>query len=54
TKIGCNAPGEKYKLDVTSVLGDILPKGNVIGKIVEVQADAYGVTKTAYVKPAAD
>ncbi len=54
TKIGSDAPVEKDQLVVTSGLGDIFPKGLVIGKIVEVQPDAYGLTKTAYVKPSAD
>lgn len=54
TKIGSDAPVDKDQLVVTSGLGDIFPKGLVIGKIVEVQQDPYGLTKTAYVKPAAD
>lgn len=45
TKIGSDAPVEKDQLVVTSGLGDIFPKGLVIGKIVEVQPDAYGLTK---------
>ena len=36
---------DKDQLVVTSGLGDIFPKGLVIGKIVEVQQDPYGLTK---------
>lgn len=54
TKIGSDAEVAKDQLVVTSGLGDIFPKGLVIGKIVDVQPDPYGLTKTAYVKPAAD
>ena len=54
TKIGSDAEVAKDQLVVTSGLGDIFPKGLVIGTIVDVQPDPYGLTKTAYVKPAAD
>ncbi|RNF40944.1 rod shape-determining protein MreC [Planococcus salinus] len=39
---------------VSSGLGGIFPKGIVIGKITEVTIDEFGLTKLAYVKPAAD
>ena len=45
TKIGSDAKVEKDQMVVTSGLGDIFPKGLVIGKIVDVQPDAYGLTK---------
>ncbi|EJP88698.1 rod shape-determining protein MreC [Bacillus cereus] len=54
TKISSDATVEKDQLVVTSGLGDIFPKGLAIGKIVDVQPDPYGLTKTAYVKPSAD
>ncbi|CAH2461605.1 MULTISPECIES: rod shape-determining protein MreC [Bacillus] len=54
TKISSDAKVEKDQLVVTSGLGDIFPKGLAIGKIVDVQPDPYGLTKTAYVKPSAD
>lgn len=54
TKISSDAKVEKDQLVVTSGLGDIFPKNLVIGTIVDVQPDPYGLTKTAYVKPAAD
>ncbi|PGB44877.1 rod shape-determining protein MreC [Bacillus toyonensis] len=55
TKIGSDASVAKGQMVVTSGLGgEIFPKGLEIGEIVDVQPDAYGLTKTAYVKPAAD
>ena len=45
TKIGSDAEVKADQLVVTSGLGDIFPKGLVIGKIVEVQQDPYGLTK---------
>lgn len=39
---------------VTSGLGGIFPKGILIGEVTEVTTDDYGLTKLAYVKPAAD
>lgn len=43
--------GEKV---VTSGLGGVFPKGILIGEVTEVTTDDYGLTKMAYVKPAAD
>ncbi len=43
--------GEKV---VTSGLGGVFPEGLVIGEIIEVQSDEYGLTQTALIKPAAD
>lgn len=37
----------------TSGLGGIFPKGIIIGEVTEVTTDDYGLTKLAYVKPAA-
>lgn len=54
TKISSDAEVQKDQLVVTFGLGDIFPKGLAIGKIVDVQPDPYGLTKTAYVKPSAD
>ncbi|WAA10244.1 rod shape-determining protein MreC [Fervidibacillus albus] len=39
---------------ITSGLGGVYPKGLLIGEVVKVEADQYGLTKTAYVKPAAN
>ena len=39
---------------VSSGLGGIFPKGIVMGEITEVTIDEFGLTKLAYVKPAAD
>lgn len=45
------AVGEKV---VSSGLGGIFPKGIPIGEITEVTTDDFGLTKMAFVKPAAD
>ena len=39
---------------ISSGLGGIFPKGILIGEVTEVTTDDYGLTKLAYVKPAAD
>lgn len=39
---------------VTSGLGGIFPKNLVVGEIIEVRNDKYGLTKSALVKPAAN
>ncbi|WP_078545335.1 rod shape-determining protein MreC [Litchfieldia alkalitelluris] len=39
---------------LTSGLGGVFPRNLLVGEITEVVADNYGLTKTAYVKPAAD
>ncbi|WP_459499270.1 rod shape-determining protein MreC [Bacillus sp. C1] len=54
TKIPSDVKVEKDQTVVTSGLSDIFPKGLVIGKVVDVAPDEYGLTQTAYVKPAAD
>ena len=43
--------GEKV---VSSGLGGIFPKGILIGEVTEITTDDFGLTKMAYVKPAAD
>lgn len=43
--------GEKV---ITSGLGGIFPKGLLIGEVVEVSTDDYGLTKLAYIRPAAE
>lgn len=44
-------PGQQV---VTSGLGGVFPRGIVIGEITEVTTDEFGLTKLAYVKPAAE
>ncbi len=39
---------------LTSGLGGVFPSNLLIGEVIEVVPDDYGLTKTAYVKPAAD
>lgn len=38
---------------ITSGLGGVFPKGLVIGKVIEVVPDEYGLTQMAYIKPSA-
>ena len=45
---------EKGKKVYSSGLGGIFPKGILIGEVTEVTTDDFGLTKMAYVKPAAD
>ncbi|GGG27557.1 cell shape-determining protein MreC [Lysinibacillus alkalisoli] len=45
---------EKDQTVVSSGLGGIFPQGLLIGKVTEVSTDDYGLTKMAYIKPAAD
>ncbi|MGG2095267.1 rod shape-determining protein MreC [Bacillus sp. S13(2024)] len=54
TKIPSGVPVEKDQMVVTSGYGGVFPEGLVIGQIVDVTSDEYGLTQTAYVKPAAD
>ena len=42
--------GEKV---ISSGLGGIFPKGLLIGEVTEVSTDDYGLTKLAYIRPAA-
>lgn len=45
---------EKDQTVVTSGMGGVFPEGLMIGKVVEVKQDQYGLSQTAYVKPGAD
>ncbi|PHA00809.1 rod shape-determining protein MreC [Bacillus pseudomycoides] len=54
TKIPSGVPVEKDQMVVTSGYGGVFPEGLVIGQITDVTSDEYGLTQTAYVKPAAD
>ncbi|MFK9091302.1 rod shape-determining protein MreC [Bacillus salipaludis] len=45
---------EKDQTVITSGLGGIFPEGLMIGKVVEVKQDQYGLNQTALVKPGAD
>ncbi len=39
---------------ISSGLGGIFPKGLLIGEVTEISTDDYGLTKLAYIRPAAD
>ncbi|WP_062355470.1 rod shape-determining protein MreC [Bacillus kwashiorkori] len=39
---------------ITSGFGGVFPKGLYLGKVEKVEADQYGLTQTAYIKPAAN
>ncbi|MBD8069352.1 rod shape-determining protein MreC [Bacillus sp. PS06] len=45
---------EEGQAVLTSGLGGVFPSDLLVGEVTEVVADNYGLTKTAYVKPAAD
>lgn len=45
---------KKGELVISSGLGGIFPKGVLIGEVTEVSTDDFGLTKMAYIKPAAD
>ena len=49
-----NADIEAGQKVITSGLGGVFPRGLSIGEIVEVEADEYGLTYNALVKPSAD
>lgn len=53
-RIDSNFELKKGDSVISSGLGGIFPKGVLIGKITEVSTDDYGLTKMAYIKPAAD
>ncbi len=53
-KIESEAEIEPGQLVSTSGLGGIFPRGLVIGEIVEVEPDEYGLTMNAVVEPAAN
>lgn len=45
---------EKDQNVITSGKGGVFPEGLVVGKVVEVKPDQYGLNQTALVKPGAD
>ncbi|WP_066063808.1 rod shape-determining protein MreC [Neobacillus soli] len=45
---------EKGQKVITSGLGGVFPQGLMIGKVVDVKPDQYGLNQAAYVKPGAD
>ncbi|MFD2446218.1 rod shape-determining protein MreC [Bacillus sp. CGMCC 1.16607] len=49
-----NADIKKGQNVVSSGLGGVFPEGLVIGKVVEVVPDQYGLNQTAYIKPGAN
>ncbi|SFE70737.1 rod shape-determining protein MreC [Alteribacillus iranensis] len=53
-KIESHADIEAGQKVITSGLGGVFPRGLSIGEIVEVEADEYGLTYNALVKPSAD
>lgn len=53
-RIDSNIKIKKGQKIMSSGLGGIFPKGILIGEITEVSTDDFGLTKMAYVKPAAD
>ena len=50
TSLDSVKPGQKV---ITSGMGGITPKGLLIGKVIKVKRDDYGLSKSVYVKPAA-
>ncbi len=52
-KIAADVEIEEGQTVVTSGLGGIFPQGLLIGKIIRIEADEYGLTKNAYVEPSA-
>lgn len=53
-RINPEASVEEGEQVVSSGLGGIFPKGILIGEVTEVTTDDFGLTKMAYVKPAAN
>ena len=53
-RIDSNFEVKKGQKVISSGLGGIFPKGILIGEVTEVSTDDYGLTKLAYIKPAAD
>ncbi|WP_251549375.1 rod shape-determining protein MreC [Neobacillus muris] len=52
--IPSGAKVEKGQTVITSGLGGVFPQGLLIGKVVDVKPDQYGLNQTALVKPGAD
>jgi rod shape-determining protein MreC len=53
-KLDIEANIELEQMVTTSGLGDVYPSGLLIGEVVEVVPDEYGLTQNAYIKPTAD
>ncbi|RHW40633.1 rod shape-determining protein MreC [Neobacillus notoginsengisoli] len=53
-KIPYEAKVKKGQIVITSGLGGVFPEGLLVGKIVEVEPDQYGLNQIALVKPEAD
>ncbi|WP_100404990.1 rod shape-determining protein MreC [Bacillus solitudinis] len=53
-KLDIEADIELKQMVTTSGLGDVYPSGLLIGEVVEVEPDEYGLTQNAYIKPTAD
>lgn len=53
-RVDSNIEIKKGQKILSSGLGGIFPKGILIGEITEVTTDDFGLTKMAYIKPAAE
>ncbi|WP_216828801.1 rod shape-determining protein MreC [Alkalihalobacterium elongatum] len=53
-KLDIDADIEIEQTVTTSGLGGVYPRGLIIGEIVEIEPDEYGLTKNAFIQPAAD
>ncbi|MGG5254898.1 rod shape-determining protein MreC [Neobacillus sp. SM06] len=53
-RIPYDAKVAKGQTVITSGLGGVFPEGLLIGTVVDVKPDQYGLNQTAYVKPGAD
>lgn len=53
-KIDLEAEIEEDQIVVTSGKGGVYPSGLLIGEIVSVEPDEYGLTQNAYIRPTAD
>ncbi|MEB1805951.1 MAG: rod shape-determining protein MreC [Bacillaceae bacterium] len=53
-KLDIDADIEVEQTVTTSGLGGVYPRGLIIGEIVQIEPDEYGLTKNAFIQPAAD